>query len=138
MDSELEALREAAFAEIGQGRTRIDLENLRVRFLGKSGAISSLSENMRNLPKEDRPRIGKQLNDQIAVFDEGYTRIVDQRIDCLGNVRKGSNLYAVLFTDGTVVIGARHAAASGVRVDNINARDLRQDGEPGCPDSLRL
>ena len=53
MDSELEALREAALAEIGQGRTRIDLENLRVRFLGKSGAISSLSENMRNLPKED-------------------------------------------------------------------------------------
>src|SRR5215469_964781 len=63
MDSELQALREAALAETGEGRTRIDLENLRVRFLGKNGAISRLSENMRNLPKEDRPRIGKLLNE---------------------------------------------------------------------------
>jgi phenylalanyl-tRNA synthetase alpha chain len=63
MDSELQALQEAALAEIREGRTRIDLENLRVKFLGKTGAISRLSENMRNVPKEDRPRIGKQLNE---------------------------------------------------------------------------
>ena len=63
MDTELQALQEKAIAEILESRTRIELENLRVKFLGKAGAISQLSENMRNLPKEDRPRIGKQLNE---------------------------------------------------------------------------
>jgi len=63
MDPELKALQEAALSEILESRNRIDLENLRVRFLGKTGSISRLSENMRNLPKEDRPRIGKQIND---------------------------------------------------------------------------
>ncbi|MFM8982926.1 MAG: phenylalanine--tRNA ligase subunit alpha [Spartobacteria bacterium] len=31
--------------------------------LGKSGAITALSEGMRNVPKEDRPKFGKILND---------------------------------------------------------------------------
>ena len=79
MDSELQALREAAFAEIGEGRTRINLENLRVRFLGKNGAISRLSENMRNLPKEDRPRIGKLLNE----LRNSVARALEERLEAL-------------------------------------------------------
>jgi phenylalanyl-tRNA synthetase alpha chain len=63
MDSELQELQQSALAEIRESRNRIDIENLRVRFLGKTGAISRLSEAMRNVPKEDRPRIGKQLNE---------------------------------------------------------------------------
>ena len=39
------------------------LESVRVRYLGKNGAISRLSEGMREIPKEDRPRLGKLLND---------------------------------------------------------------------------
>jgi phenylalanyl-tRNA synthetase alpha chain len=79
MDSELQALREAALAEIQGGRTRIDLENLRVKFLGKTGAISRLSENMRNLPKEDRPRIGKQLNE----LRNSVARALEERLEVL-------------------------------------------------------
>jgi phenylalanyl-tRNA synthetase alpha chain len=79
MDSELQVLRDAVLAEIQEGRTRIDLENLRVRFLGKSGAISRLSENMRNLPKEDRPRIGKQLNE----LRNSVARALDERLEAL-------------------------------------------------------
>lgn len=39
------------------------LESVRVRYLGKNGAISRLSEGMREIPKEDRPRLGKLLNE---------------------------------------------------------------------------
>jgi phenylalanyl-tRNA synthetase alpha chain len=34
-----------------------------LKYLGKSGAITALSEVMRNVPKEERPVIGKLLND---------------------------------------------------------------------------
>ena len=63
MDKDLQRLRETALGEIQQADSKIALENLRVKFLGKAGAISQLSENMRNVPKEDRPRIGKLLNE---------------------------------------------------------------------------
>jgi phenylalanyl-tRNA synthetase alpha chain len=62
MDNDLQRLQETALGEIQQAHSKIALENLRVKFLGKAGAVSQLSENMRNVPKEDRPRIGKLLN----------------------------------------------------------------------------
>jgi phenylalanyl-tRNA synthetase alpha chain len=63
MDNDLQRLQETALVEIQQANSKIALENVRVKFLGKAGAISRVSENMRNLPKEDRPRIGKLLNE---------------------------------------------------------------------------
>jgi phenylalanyl-tRNA synthetase alpha chain len=63
MDNDLQSLQETALGEIQHANSKIALENIRVKFLGKTGAISRLSEGMRNLPKEDRPRIGKLLNE---------------------------------------------------------------------------
>jgi phenylalanyl-tRNA synthetase alpha chain len=79
MDDELLKLQEAALAEIQEATSKIALENLRVKYLGKAGAISRLSENMRNLPKEDRPRVGKLLNEirnsVIAALDDRVNAI---------------------------------------------------------------
>jgi phenylalanyl-tRNA synthetase alpha chain len=79
MDDELLKLQETALAEIQEATSKIALENLRVKYLGKVGAISRLSENMRNLPKEDRPRVGKLLNEirnsVIAALDDRVNAI---------------------------------------------------------------
>jgi phenylalanyl-tRNA synthetase alpha chain len=91
MDSELQLLQESALAEIQEGRTRIDLENLRVKFLGKTGAISRLSENMRNLPKEDRPRIGKQLNE----LRNSVARAVEERLQGLETAGEAEALVGI-------------------------------------------
>jgi phenylalanyl-tRNA synthetase alpha chain len=63
MENDLQRLRETALNEIRRADSKIALENIRVKFLGKAGAISRLSEHMRTLPKEDRPSIGKLLNE---------------------------------------------------------------------------
>lgn len=63
MDQQIETLRTEAFAEIGAVTDRASLDAARVRFLGKSGAVTALSEGMRNIAKDDRPRFGKLLND---------------------------------------------------------------------------
>jgi phenylalanyl-tRNA synthetase alpha chain len=79
MDDELLKLQETALAEIQEATSKIALENLRVKYLGKVGAISRLSENMRNLPKENRPRVGKLLNEirnsVIAALDDRLNAI---------------------------------------------------------------
>ncbi len=39
------------------------LNNLRVKYLGKNGEITSLLKSLGSIPKEDRPEIGKLIND---------------------------------------------------------------------------
>ncbi len=63
MTSQIESLRGEAVAVIAAASDRAALEAARVRFLGKSGAVTALSEGMRNVPKEERPVIGKLLNE---------------------------------------------------------------------------
>ena len=63
MEQQVEALRGEALAEIAAAKDRATLEAARIRYLGKSGAVTAISEGMRNVPKEDRPGFGKLLND---------------------------------------------------------------------------
>src|SRR5260370_30605735 len=88
MDNDLQRLQETALAEIQQARSKIALENLRVKFLGKTGAVSGLSENMRNVPKEDRPRIGKLLNE----IQNAVTVALDSRLVALESEGEAQNL----------------------------------------------
>jgi phenylalanyl-tRNA synthetase alpha chain len=63
MHSQIDSLRQEAIAALEMVTDARSLEAVRVRYLGKNGAISRLSESMREIPKEDRPRIGKLLNE---------------------------------------------------------------------------
>lgn len=59
----MDALRGEALDAIDGSATAEALEAVRVRFVGRSGALTKLSERMREVPKEDKPRIGKALNE---------------------------------------------------------------------------
>jgi phenylalanyl-tRNA synthetase alpha chain len=63
MESRIQSLRVEAISAIEAANDLRSLDAPRVRYLGKSGEISRLSEGMREVPKEDRPRLGKLLNE---------------------------------------------------------------------------
>jgi phenylalanyl-tRNA synthetase alpha chain len=84
MDNEFHQLKGTAVAEILGAQSEIDLENLRVKYLGKTGAISRFSENMRNLPKDERPRVGKLLNEirsSVSEALDGRLSAIQSRAD---------------------------------------------------------
>jgi phenylalanyl-tRNA synthetase alpha chain len=58
----LEQLRDDALREIDSAPNEQALEAARVKFLGKSGSISSWGEQMKSLSKEEKPIVGKLLN----------------------------------------------------------------------------
>jgi phenylalanyl-tRNA synthetase alpha chain len=62
MEAQIESLRAEALAAISAADTPASLEAARVKYMGRAGAIPLLSEGMRNVPKEDKARIGKALN----------------------------------------------------------------------------
>src|SRR6266853_2170498 len=63
MDEQLEQLRAEALAAIAAAADETALEQARVKYLGQAGALTALSKGMRDVSKDDKPRIGKLLND---------------------------------------------------------------------------
>ena len=63
MTHPLEQLRDDALREIESAPDEQALETARVKYLGKSGRISSWSEQMRTLGRDEKPIVGKLLNE---------------------------------------------------------------------------
>ena len=63
MSHPLDELRAAALAEIAAVSDEQALDAVRVRYLGRSGSISAWGEQMKALSKEERPVVGKLLNE---------------------------------------------------------------------------
>ena len=63
MTHPLEELRESALRDAADARDEQSLDAVRVRYLGKSGSIAAWSEKMRTLGKEEKPVVGKLLNE---------------------------------------------------------------------------
>jgi phenylalanyl-tRNA synthetase alpha chain len=63
MTHPLEELRENALREIESARDEQALEAARVKYLGRSGSVSSWGEQMKTLAKEEKPIVGKLLNE---------------------------------------------------------------------------
>src|SRR5215471_10358849 len=71
----LEQLREDALREIEAACDAKSLESVRVKYLGKTGSISEWGEQMKTLGKEERPVVGKLLNQA----RNAVTAALDQR-----------------------------------------------------------
>src|SRR5437763_7082420 len=59
----LEQLREDALAQIASVPDERALEAVRVKFLGRGGSVTQWSDKMKSLPKEEKPVVGKLLNE---------------------------------------------------------------------------
>lgn len=59
----LEDLRDSALAEVASAPDEQSLEAVRISYLGRSGSISVWGEQMKTLSKEERPGVGKLLNE---------------------------------------------------------------------------
>ena len=58
----LEAIKLAAIAAVGQASTPQELEQLRVEYLGKKGALTGLLKTLGGLSAEERPQAGALIN----------------------------------------------------------------------------
>src|ERR1700719_4771712 len=63
MSHPLEDLRTAALAAIAAASDEQSLEAARVKYLGRSGSIAAWGEQMKTLAKEEKPVVGKLLNE---------------------------------------------------------------------------
>ena len=75
METQIEQLRVEALSAAAGASDTTALKEVRVRFLGKTGSVSLLSEGMRSLSKEERPVMGKLLNE----LRSAVTSVLDEK-----------------------------------------------------------
>lgn len=70
MKEKLEKLRAEALAEIDSANALDNLNDLRVKLLGKKGELTVLLKSMKEVPPEERPAFGQLVNDARAAIEE--------------------------------------------------------------------
>ena len=73
MNESLDNLRDEVVERIGRSASEAEVEQLRVEVLGRKGTLTGLLRGLNDVPAEERPRRGEELN-QLRSF-------VEQRID---------------------------------------------------------
>ncbi|MBE6763075.1 MAG: phenylalanine--tRNA ligase subunit alpha [Ruminococcaceae bacterium] len=70
MKEQLEALRQKALEELEGLSSAKDVEEFRIRMLGKKGELTGLLRGMGSLPAEERPVVGQMVNELRALLEE--------------------------------------------------------------------
>lgn len=55
-----------------------DLEELRVKYLSRKGIVSTLFEDLRNVSKEEKPQVGKELNELRNALQNQFNELKDK------------------------------------------------------------
>jgi phenylalanyl-tRNA synthetase alpha chain len=74
--------------ELGSAATAADLETLKVKYLGKKGPIQELMKELKDIPAETRPAVGKLIND-LKVY---ATEALDTRLMAMVQAEEGQRL----------------------------------------------
>ena len=90
MRKQLEDIRNISEKELQEVETIGQLENLRVRFLGKKGELTAVLRGMGALSVEERPLIG-QLGNEVRVFIEDRIRETDVVLEANDRNKKLEN-----------------------------------------------
>src|SRR5229473_7475486 len=80
MKEQLEEIRSRAMAELGDESTRDQIENVRVRVLGRAGELTTIMRSMRDVPASERPAMGQLVNQIKSEIEARITELLE-RID---------------------------------------------------------
>ncbi|MBI4429945.1 MAG: phenylalanine--tRNA ligase subunit alpha, partial [Ignavibacteriales bacterium] len=78
MHDKIERIREEFFADIKGIKNLDDLETLRVKYLARKGLVSELFEALKEVAVEEKPKIGKTLNELRSSAQQEFNRIKDE------------------------------------------------------------
>ena len=71
-DPRVQDILERALAEVAGARSTSELEQLRVRVLGRSGLLTTLLRSLGSIPAAERPRVGEQANRATGELEQAH------------------------------------------------------------------
>lgn len=117
MKEQLDALRERALGELANAQSLKDLEEFRVRMLGKKGEVTALLRGMGALPAEERPKMGQLINQLRSELEEALAT----KETTLSSAMKAAQLQAETLD---ITMPGKAAKAGGLHPLNTVLADL--------------
>jgi phenylalanyl-tRNA synthetase alpha chain len=115
MSHPLEQLRDEALREIESATDEQALETTRVKYLGRSGSVSSWGEQMKTLAKEERPVVGKLLNE----VRNAVTMAIQTRAEILHSQKESMALAGIDISLPGVTVPGAYSGYSGCGTGSI-------------------
>ena len=107
-ENKVREIEEKAAEEIGRADAMERLNEIRVAVLGKKGTLTQVLKGMKDVPKEERPMVGKWVNDARAHIEarleETKARLEAERL----NARLASETIDVTLPAKKQKMGHRH------------------------------
>ncbi len=108
MKEKLEQIKIAALREIESAVSTAQLNDIRVKYLGKSGEISLIMRDMANVPKEDRPAMGKLVNELRAAVEGALTEKTERLAFAEKQARLKEETLDITLPSGERGLGSLH------------------------------
>ncbi|MTI68223.1 MAG: phenylalanine--tRNA ligase subunit alpha [Firmicutes bacterium] len=108
MKDKLNSIKDSALQDIKNAKDLKQLNEIKVKFLGKKGELTKVLRNMGKLPKEERPIMGKLANEVREAIENEVTKIEEKLKDELQKAKLESEKIDISMPGKNVPLGHRH------------------------------
>lgn len=70
INDKIEAIKSAVSDQLAASQALQDVQDIRVKYLGKKGELTAIMKELKNLSKEERPKVGQLVNAARSVIEE--------------------------------------------------------------------
>jgi phenylalanyl-tRNA synthetase alpha chain len=123
MQQQVDEIVSQALAAIECAKAQEEVEQLRVRYLGKKGALTQLLQQVSQLPKEQRPEMGKQVNVAKKTLHASLQARAEVLAQALLQAKLASEAVDITLPGRPVAVGHHHPVAQvQARVSTLFSR----------------
>ncbi len=108
MKEKLEQIKQLALKAIEEAADIDRLNEVRVAYLGKKGELSQLLKGMKDVPAEDRPKVGQMVNEARAIIEEEMEKKKTAILRKLREEKMKKEVIDVTLPGTKVDVGHRH------------------------------
>lgn len=108
MQEQLMSIKENAFNELKDAVNSAKLEEIRVKYLGKKGELTTILRSMGGLSKEERPVVGKLVNEVKKEVEDKIEEMLTSIKEKEKNAKLASEVIDISMPGKKNVIGKRH------------------------------
>ncbi len=108
MEDELKKIKNEALEKIGKCSALENLNDVRVNYLGKKGELTALLKSMKDVPPEERPKVGQMVNDTRNEIESALGEAIKKMQDKLLDAKLRSETIDVTLPAKKNAVGHSH------------------------------
>ncbi|MGL5416890.1 MAG: phenylalanine--tRNA ligase subunit alpha [Clostridium sp.] len=108
MQEQLKNIKELALEQIRNAKTSNELEEIRVKYLGKKGELTTILRGMKDVSPEERPLVGKMVNEVKFEIEESLEENLKEIKNKEKNEKLANEIIDISLPGKKAKVGKRH------------------------------